>query len=233
MPEGTKVNAMFAGIAERYDFANRILSGGMDVYWRNRLVKAVKSSNPKRIVDLATGSGDVAFAIANGVPDASITGMDFCEPMLDEARGKQDKLNSKNPIEFTFGDCLNLPLQDGEVDVLTISFGFRNLEDRAQGLKEMRRVLNPNGGRLLILEFTQPWPIFRPIYYAYLKTLLPIFAKWATGNRSAYDYLVGSIESFPSKESLKQEIEKAGFSKVSYKGMTASVVSIHEAVKNS
>jgi len=221
---------MFAGISRRYDFANHLLSGGMDFYWRRALVKSVRKEAPAHIVDLATGSGDVAFAIAQALPGAHILGLDFCEPMLDEARLKQKKSPGMENITFQFGDCLNLPCPDNTADVVTISFGLRNLEDRHQGLTEMLRILKP-GGLLVILEFTQPASWFRPIYYVYLKTILPLLARLATGNRSAYDYLAGSIESFPTRESLATEIDTAGFAGVSARGLSASIVAIHQARK--
>lgn len=231
MPDGNAVRSMFAGISSRYDSANRILSGGSDIYWRRVLVRTVASRNPKDIADLATGSGDVAFALERHLGEAAtIRGFDFCAEMLDEARQKQSGKGSGR-IEFAIGDCLNLPIADKSLDALTIAFGLRNLEDRAQGLSEMARVLRP-GGALHVLEFSQPHRWFRPIYYAYLRHILPHLARLATGNRSAYDYLVGSIESFPERDVLAEEIQSAGnFSEVSAKPLTFGVVAIHTAVK--
>jgi demethylmenaquinone methyltransferase/2-methoxy-6-polyprenyl-1,4-benzoquinol methylase len=228
MPKGKAVQSMFAGIAGRYDLANRVLSGGLDLWWRRVLVRRVAAARPGRVADLATGSGDVAFALKRRL-GASVTveGYDFCQPMLDEADRKKISDPLLAEIPFAFGDCLNLPMESDSVDVLTISFGLRNLEDRHRGLCEMRRVLRP-GGRLLVLEFTQPDRWFRPIYYFYLKVILPLVARILTGDKSAYDYLAGSIEAFPTKESLTQELEKAGFTQVNAQGLSASIVAIHE-----
>ena len=232
MPEGKKVQSMFAGISSRYDFANHLLSGGVDFYWRRKLVRMVAAEKPQRIADLATGSGDVAFALARVLPqDVRIHGLDFCEPMLEEARRKRDEQpRYKNrDMPFDFGDCLSLPLEDESTDAITISFGLRNLEDRQAGLVEMRRILKKGSGYLYVLEFSQPKKWFRPIYYAYLKAILPWLAKLATRNRSAYDYLAGSIESFPTKEAITAELKQAGFSEIEATHLTFGIVAIHRA----
>jgi demethylmenaquinone methyltransferase/2-methoxy-6-polyprenyl-1,4-benzoquinol methylase len=222
---------MFAGIAGRYDVANHLLSGGIDFYWRRVLTRMVLRCGPREVVDLATGSGDVAFKLRDrlgtGVP---ITGLDFCEPMLDEARAKKNKSPAYTDLEFAFGDCMELPLEDNSVDAVTISFGVRNFEDRQRGLKEILRILRP-GGRLFVLEFSQPDRWFRPIYYIYLKYILPRVAALATGDKSAYDYLAGTIENFPTKEALAEQLKAAGFETVKATGLTFSIVAIHEAQK--
>lgn len=230
-PEGNAVNQMFSDISGRYDLANHFLSGGVDFYWRHILAKQVLRSNPKTVVDLATGSGDVAFKLGKVLnPEVQIKALDFCEPMLDQARQKQSSSGDFENISFEFGDCMQLPLPDSSVDAVTISFGVRNFEDRQKGLREIRRVLK-DGGRLFILEFSQPQVWFRPIYYTYLKYILPTLASFATGNKDAYNYLAGTIEGFPSKQLLCDQIKEAGFTTVSAKGLTFSIVAIHEATK--
>ena len=231
MPEGTAVSRMFAGIAGRYDLANHLLSGGIDFHWRNRLAAKVRAHAPNNLVDLATGSGDVAFKLREKLgPNVEIQGLDFCEPMLDQARRKRDEVASYEGINFDFGDCMALPLPEASVDAVTIAFGVRNFEDRHQGLEQILRVLLP-GGRLFILEFSQPDNWFRPFYYVYLKAILPRLAAFTTGDKGAYDYLAGSIEEFPSKDTLTEQILQAGFASVEATGLTASIVAIHEAVK--
>lgn len=224
---------MFGRIARRYDLANRLLSGGMDVWWRRKLVQAVEQGRPRDIVDLATGSGDVAFALARQLPPSTqIIGMDFCQPMLDEAEQKKLAAGAGFYANVTFrqGDGLALPLADGCCDALTISFGLRNLADRQRGLSEMRRVLRP-GGRLLVLEFTQPQAWFRPFYYFYLRKILPWVAGAVTGDRAAYVYLNETIEQFPNQAELSGEIRQAGFAQVESRGMTFGIVALHVAVK--
>jgi len=233
MPDPVSVNSMFARIARRYDVANHLLSGGVDTWWRRRLVAAVKLNNPKDILDLATGSGDVAFALSHKLPSTvKITGMDFCQPMLDEAIVKQ-RANGHYPnITFLHGDGMALPLPDAMFDAVTISFGLRNMADRLQSLREMHRVLRP-GGRLYVLEFSQPHRWFRPIYYFYTKRILPTIAGLVTGDRPAYDYLNASIERYPDYQSMSVEIRQAGFSSVGVKRMTCGIVALHSAAKAS
>ena len=229
MPDPKAVNTMFARIAGRYDLANHLLSGGVDYRWRQRLVRAVHDAHPGAVLDLATGSGDLAFALADGLPAGTrITGMDFCQPMLDEAAKKRAANARWGAIEFRPGDGLDLPLPDQSLDAVTISFGLRNMADRHRALSEMRRVLRP-GGRLFVLEFSQPHFWFRPFYYAYLKFVLPAIAGIVTGDRSAYEYLCGSIELFPDREAMSAEIRRAGFGAVAATPLTCGIVALHEA----
>lgn len=229
MPDPKAVNTMFARIAGRYDLANHLLSGGVDFWWRQRLVRAVHDAQPGTVLDLATGSGDVAFALADGLPPGvRLTGMDFCQPMLDEAVKKRTANGRWSGIEFKQGDGMALPLPNASYDALTISFGLRNMADRHTALREMRRVLRP-GGRLFVLEFSQPFFWFRPFYYAYLKLILPAVAGVVTGDRSAYEYLGGSIAQFPDRAAMTAEIRRAGFGEVRATPMTFGIVALHEA----
>lgn len=220
---------MFARIARRYDVANRLLSGGMDVWWRHRLVAAANAHNPLNVLDLATGSGDVAFALSRRLPKtATITGMDFCQPMLDEAEIKKRVGRVYDNVTFQQGDGLALPIADSSVDAVTVSFGLRNMGDRHRALTEMRRVLRP-GGRLYVLEFSQPQRWFRPLYFFYLRRVLPAIAGAITADRSAYVYLNETIEQFPGRAALAAEIREAGFTSVHARGMTFGIVALHEA----
>ncbi len=239
MPDPVAVNSMFSRIARRYDVANRLLSFGMDVWWRRRLVRAVRSGNPGVVLDLATGSGDVAFALARGLAAGTqITGMDFCQPMLDEAEAKQADAVARGGrgaerlarIVFRQGDGMALPLPDACVDAVTISFGLRNMADRHKSLCEMLRVLRP-GGRVFVLEFSQPWRWFRPFYYFYLRHVLPRIAGWVTGDREAYNYLNDTIEQFPARPALEAELAAAGFRNVASRGMTCGIVALHSGSK--
>lgn len=231
MPDPAAVNSMFARIARRYDLANHLLSGGLDVWWRNRLVKAVRRGSPSNVLDLATGSGDVAFALSHGLtPGTRILGMDFCQPMLDEANIKRNtlELERQAAVEFRAGDGLALPLPDASFDAVTISFGLRNMADRNLALREMHRVLRP-GGRLFVLEFSQPQAWFRPFYFFYLRRILPFIAGIVTGDRAAYMYLNDTITQFPNRDQLSAEILAAGFSGVTARGLTCGIVALHEA----
>ena len=229
MPDPKAVNSMFARIAKRYDLANHLISGGIDYLWRQRLVRRVRDLRPQSVLDLATGSGDVAFALADGLrKDTQITGMDFCQPMLDEAVKKQSAYPHWIAVEFKQGDGMALPVPNAIYDAVTISFGLRNMADRHKALSEMRRVLKP-GGRLFVLEFSQPYFWFKPFYYAYLKLFLPLIAGGVTGDRSAYEYLCGSIEKFPDREKMSAEITRAGFRTTRATPFTFGVVALHEA----
>jgi demethylmenaquinone methyltransferase/2-methoxy-6-polyprenyl-1,4-benzoquinol methylase len=231
VPDPVSVNSMFARIARRYDVANHLLSGCMDFRWRRKLVAAVQRANPRDILDLATGSGDVAFALGDKLaPSVAITGMDFCQPMLDEAEIKKRLSRRYENITFRHGDGLALPLPDACVDAVTISFGLRNMADRHKALTEMHRVLRP-GGRLFVLEFSQPARWFRPFYFFYLRHMLPLIAGGITGDRAAYVYLNETIEQFPGREALSAEIRAAGFSAFEARGLTLGSVALHEAKK--
>ena len=233
MPDPVAVNSMFARIAARYDVANRLLSGGLDLWWRRQLVAAVSRRMPTAVLDLATGSGDVAFALSHRLPSTTpILGMDFCQPMLDAAEIKKraDGVGSYANVSFRQGDGLALPLPDAFCDAVTISFGLRNLSDRDRGLREIHRVLRP-GGRLWVLEFSQPSAWFRPFYFFYLRKILPLIAGAVTGDRAAYVYLNETIEQFPNAPTLANEIQAAGFTSVSAHAMTFSTVAIHECTK--
>ena len=231
-PKAEAVEKTFAGIASRYDLANHLLSFGLDFSWRRRLVEACSSSQPERVLDLATGSGDVAFALRSALPaSAEIIGLDFCQAMLDQAELKAKKRGGPPSLSFVHGDCLDLPFDDASFDAVTIAFGLRNFEDRSSGLAQIHRILRP-GGTLLVLEFTQPERWFRPFYYLYLRGALPILAWIVTRDRQAYRYLGSSIQGFPDRAGLTAELLGSGFSKVSCRSMTASIVAIHEGKKS-
>ena len=230
MPEGTVVERMFADIAGRYDLANHLLSGGLDFYWRHVLARTAKGCRPRVVLDLATGSGDVAFALRRKLGgEVDITGLDFCRPMLERAEAKKRANPIYRDIKFVLGDCHTLPMADQSIDVITLAFGLRNLEERDRSLREMLRVLRRPQGTLIVLEFTQPVPWLKPFYFPYIKHVLPRLAGLITGNREAYRYLAASIASFPTKESLSEEIRAAGFSRITARAMSFSTVAIHMA----
>lgn len=230
MPDPVVVNEMFARIAPRYDRANRLLSAGADRGWRRRLVAAVRGLNPRVVIDLATGSGDVALALARALPSGTeIIGMDFCAPMLAEAEAKRRRAGAPANLRFERGDVMALPVPEGTADAVTIAFGLRNLADRGQALREMRRALRPPAGRLFVLEFSQPVSWFRPVYYFYLRRILPRLAAVITRDRSAYLYLGDTIGGFPGRAALERELRDAGFTGVTATPLTLGIVALHEA----
>ena len=233
MPDPVAVNAMFARIARRYDFANHLISCGLDYGWRRNLVAAVRACAPSTILDLATGSGDVAFALSHGLPPGTrIEGIDFCQPMLDQANAKKTALDQthQDDLQFRAGDGLALPVADATFDAVTISFGLRNMADRNQSLREMYRVLRP-GGHLFVLEFSQPRAWFRPFYFFYLRRILPWLAGAVTGDRRAYVYLNDTIAQFPNRQELAAEIQAVGFTQVSAIPLTLGTVALHQGTK--
>ena len=229
MAQGNVVKQMFSGIASRYDLANRVLSFGLCVIWRNRLIASVAKLNPREVVDLATGSGDVALAMAQSLPSSTkITGYDFCEPMLDIARNRAAHENKS--VEFATGDCMKLPIPDASCEVVTIAYGVRNFEHREQGLKELARITQQNGS-VFILEFSQPSKLFWPLHFIHVRIISPILAGILTGDFGAYRYLGSSIADFPNANELVVELKKSGFSEVSYELFLCGTVALHRAKK--
>ncbi len=212
---------LFGGIARRYDLANHLLSGGLDFLWRRRAARIVQKWAPRRVLDLATGSGDLALALAKRVPGAEIVGADFCLPMLQEARRKGVK-------HLVQADALNLPFAGESFDALTIAFGLRNMESWERALREMARVLRP-GGHVLVLDFSVPRPPLRGLYRFYLHRVLPRVAGVVTGDKSAYEYLGASIEEFPQGEKMCALIESSGFRGAKCEPLTGGIVSLYTA----
>lgn len=219
--KGPAIRRVFGAVAARYDLANRILSGGLDSGWRRRAVGIVSEWRPQRVLDLATGSGDVARAITRACPAATVIGADFCLPMLRVAQGKGVRC-------LVQADGLRLPFPDSAFDVVTIAFGLRNMESLEAGLAEMARTLR-RGGHLLVLDFSVPPPPLRGIYRFYLHSILPRLAAVVTGDRSAYEYLGASIEEFPQGEKMNALIAAAGFSEARCEPLTGGIVSLYTA----
>ena len=183
--------------------ANHILSMGTDIMWRARVVQMVAEWKPANLLDIATGTGDLALAIKRALPEIDVLGTDFCRPMLDVAvqRGLTNVLEA---------DAMNLPLADESFDAATVAFGLRNMADYAKALREFRRVLLP-GGHLLVLDFSMPEGVLAGPYRFYLHNILPRIAGWLTGNMGAYDYLGDSIETFPRGEAFKELLANCGY----------------------
>ncbi len=214
---------MFARIAARYDLANRVLSAGLDRWWRAKMARLAVQGQPARVLDLATGSGDLALAIKARWPEAMVIGADFCAPMLAEAR-------RKGLTDLVVADALRLPFADELFDVVTIAFGLRNMEDWQAALQECRRVVAP-GGVLLVLDFCLPNAPWRWIYRPYLHHVLPRIAEWLTGSRGSYDYLGDSIERFPRGEEMCRMMTAAGFSEATWEPLTAGIVAIYKGIR--
>lgn len=217
------VRDAFARIAWRYVATNHVLSLGTDILWRRKVGRIVRSWNPARVLDSATGTGDLALEIARRCPDAEVTGSDFCPEMLEIA-------NRRGLARTIVADAMAMPFPDAGFDVLTVAFGLRNMADWLAALREMHRVLRP-GGHLLVLDFSLPRGILRGPYRFYLHRFLPIAAGAITGQRDAYQYLAGTIEEFPSGRAMCQLIEDAGFLNPTCRPLTFGVASIYTAEK--
>jgi len=231
MPDASAIAEMFNGLAPRYDLANHVLSFGLDFSWRRRLVRAVVAAKPQRVADLATGSGDLAFALKKLLgPTIEVRGLDFSAPMLEVAERKKAARPWARDIIFSLGDCLNLPLADNSQDALTIAWGVRNLADRARGFAEMRRVLRPDG-KLFVLDNSQPEGWTRPFCRFYLNAVVPVAGGLLTDRPAAYRYLATSSAAFPGRAALAAEMTAAGFTRVRYESMALGAVALHEAEK--
>jgi demethylmenaquinone methyltransferase/2-methoxy-6-polyprenyl-1,4-benzoquinol methylase len=218
------VRDLFSAIAGRYVMVNHLLSGGLDLLWRAAAVRHVVGWKPGLLLDVATGSGDLALAVRKASPGTYVVGADFCRPMLEVAR--RQGLN-----ELVEADGLHLPFAEGSFDAVTAAFGLRNMASWERGLSEMARILK-SGGHLLILDFSLPTlPIIRPLYRAYLHRVLPIVAGLATGRKDAYEYLGGSIELFPSGSGMTRLIEQCGFRNARAYPLSFGTVSIYTAEK--
>ena len=217
------VRAMFSAIAGRYDLANHLLSGGLDYFWRCRAGRIVRAWNPERILDLATGSGDLAVTLCAACPTALVVGADFCLPMLQVAQ-------RKGVSNLVTADGLALPFADATFDVVTVAFGLRNMASWPSALAEMRRVLRP-GGHLLILDFSVPPPPLLWIYRPYLHYVLPRVAAFLTHEKAAYDYLGDSIEKFPCGPAMCALLEEAAFTQPEAQPLSGGIVSLYTASK--
>ncbi len=216
------ISAMFGRVAARYDLMNHVMGGGLDLYWRWRLVRAVAAQQPARVLDLATGSGDVLLALGrNQAYTESAVGADFCLPMLQQARAKKAR-------NLLVGDGLHLPFPAASFDAVTIAWGLRNFADRLAGLREMRRVLRP-GGRAYVLEFSHPVAWLAPLYFWYMCHLMPKYAQFLTPERGAYEYLGESIRTFPRQPALAAMMREAGFAASRWTNLALGIVALHVA----
>ena len=226
-----QVEKMFDNISKEYDILNRVISFGIDISWRKKIVKILKSKNPSIILDVATGTGDLAIELVK-TNAKKIIGLDISKGMLDVGINKINHKNLNNTIEMVIGDSENLKYEDNFFDAVTVSFGVRNFESLDLGLREIFRVLKPNGS-LVILETSNPTKFpFKQFYTVYSKFILPTIGKIFSKDKLAYNYLSESSAEFPYGEKFNNILKKIGFTNVVDFPQTFGVATIYVASKN-
>ena len=226
-----RVRDMFSQIAGKYDLMNHVLSLNIDKYWRSAAVKRIPISGTEPILDLCTGTGDLAFEFRKRYPNVPIIGADFCNEMLDVARQKQQR-RKIDDIDFVEASAMELPFETERFQVVSVGFGIRNVEDTDQGLSEVTRVCQ-SGGRVAILEFSKPtaWPL-SSIYQFYFRHVLPRVGQMVAKNdKSAYEYLPSSVSQFPSGQDFADRMIAAGLKDIQMFPMTLGVATLYLGVK--
>jgi demethylmenaquinone methyltransferase/2-methoxy-6-polyprenyl-1,4-benzoquinol methylase len=231
MVEKSQTPEMFTAIARRYDLLNHVLSLNVDRGWRRALVAFSEIDEGDDVLDVATGTGDVAIEFARRSRAQSVVGLDRSAGMLGIARDKLRRRSLQGRIGVVEGDAMSMPFEDRSFDAVTIAFGLRNLPDYSAGVREMVRVLRP-GGRLLVLEFFPPTRgAFLALYNLYLRTALPVVGRVVSGSREAYDYLSSSIRGFASHDELRGFFQAAGLDRIERRKLTGGISYIYRGVR--
>lgn len=227
-----EVAKMFDNIAPKYDLLNRVLSLGIDKLWRKKAIKLLGTDQPKQVLDVATGTADVAIEIARQLPDAQITGVDISKEMLAFGDEKLEKLNLTDQINLKLGDSEKLGFEDNTFDAVSVAFGVRNFENLVQGITEIHRVLKP-GSKVVILEFSKPriFP-FRQIYNGYFKYILPAIGRLSSKDPKAYRYLYESVQAFPDGDAFLDVLQKIGFQNNRNLPLSLGICSIYVGEKS-
>lgn len=225
----TQVEDMFDNIAPKYDLLNHVLSMKIDVLWRNNLVKWMRKDHPKLVLDVATGTGDLAIAVQKGL-EAEVVGLDLSQQMLNVGIDKIKKINLSDKITMVKGDAENLTFEDNKFDAVSVAFGVRNFENLNKGLAELRRVVKENRS-VYILEFSKVEGFLGPFYMFYFKNILPAIGRLVSKDDRAYTYLPDSVNAFPFGEKMKQILLDTGFKKVEYKKLSLGIATIYKATK--
>ena len=226
-----QIEAMFDNIAPNYDLLNRVLTLGIDTTWRTKAIKQLKASNPRKILDVATGTGDFALEASKRLNPEKIVGIDISHEMLEIGRKKILKKDLKDKIEMIKADSEDLPFEDGSFDAVTASFGVRNFENLEKGLAENFRVLRP-GGKIVILEFTKPTAFpFKQLFNLYFRYVLPVIGKVKSKDPAAYKYLYESVQAFPDYEAFLKVMTNVGFKSCSWKSLSLGICAIYQGEK--
>ena len=228
-----QIQAMFNAVAPKYDFLNRLLSVGCDRYWRKAAVSEFQSFGNKAFLDVATGTADIPLEIGKRYPKPTqIVGMDFSLSMLKLGNKKISNNKLSKAIKLIPGSAENIPFKDQSFDGVITSFGVRNFTDAKQGLREMHRILKPNG-KIVVLEFSFPKNIILQwLYRYYFEKVLPITGRIISGHKIAYSYLPSSVVNFPQGETFKKMLECSGFKNISLKPLTLGIVTLYKGIKN-
>lgn len=230
--KASQVRTMFNNIAPAYDFMNRAMTLGIDKLWRRKAVKLVASRRPKRILDVATGTADMAIMMARRCT-AGITGIDLSQGMIDVGLGKVNQAGLNSRIKLQVADCLNLPFDNSTFQCVTVAYGVRNFEHLLQGYRSMLRVLEP-GGMLVVLELSTPTsPMVKPLYKLYTRGIIPLVGRLVSHDTRAYSYLPESIAAVPQGSNMTRLMEEAGFEQATATPLTFGVCTIYTAVKPS
>jgi len=227
----SQVSSMFNKIAPYYDFLNRFLSLGIDTIWRKKAISQLGDNPPNTVLDVATGTADVALALAKKFHPKRIVGLDISAQMLDIGRNKVRKQKLESVIELIEGDSENLPFADNTFDAITVAFGVRNFENLEKGLSEMQRVLK-SGGKLVVLEFSRPriFP-FKQLFQFYFKNILPFIGRITSKDARAYSYLYESVQVFPEGKDFLDILSKTGYHSHRCIPLTFGICSIYVAKK--
>jgi demethylmenaquinone methyltransferase/2-methoxy-6-polyprenyl-1,4-benzoquinol methylase len=226
-----QVEHMFDDIAPKYDFLNRFLSLGIDVQWRKKAIKRLVALAPQQILDVATGTGDVAIMTCNMLRPEKIVGVDISQGMLQIGREKIAKAGLAEKISLRQADSAALPFEDDSFDAITVAFGVRNFQELEKGLSEMRRVLKP-GGKLIVLEFSRPSnAIFKGLYNFYMNSVTPAMGNLFSKNKEAYSYLNKSARAFPERNDFIKILNGVHFKDTLFKPLTLGICCIYEGVK--
>jgi len=227
-----QIAEMFDNISPKYDFLNRLLSGGIDIWWRKKAISMLRSAKPKLILDIATGTGDLAIEAVKQLSPDKVIGVDISEGMLEFGREKMKKLGMENVIELQSGDSEKLLFDNNTFDAVIVSFGVRNFENLEKGLTDMCRVTK-KGGTCLIVEFSNPKaPVIKQLYWFYNATILPLIGKLVSKDKAAYSYLPESVKAFPEGNDFLKVFEKAGFSQTKAIPLTFGICTVYIGKKS-
>ena len=234
IPEAEKagrVHGVFTSVASKYDIMNDVMSVGIHRVWKDAMMDWLAPRDGQRLLDVAGGTGDIAFRFLGRAPGARAVVCDMTESMLISGKQRADAERLADKLDWVVGDAMNLPFEDSSFDVYTISFGIRNVTRPAEALEEAYRVLRP-GGRLMVLEFSQlPNAGLQHLYDMYSFNVIPAMGKVITGDRDSYQYLVESIRQFPDQDTFAEMIRTAGFGQVKYRNLSMGIAALHSGWK--